>query len=59
MFRNQQDGNSGGGRGQGGGRALGPGGECVCPACGTRIPHQRGIPCNKTKCPKCGAVMAR
>ncbi|HBA54989.1 MAG TPA: hypothetical protein DCZ04_11210, partial [Syntrophorhabdus aromaticivorans] len=46
------------GRGQGGrigrmgGRALGPDGECVCPQCGERSPHQRGIPCFRQKCPK-------
>jgi len=38
---------------------LGPGGFCVCPACGTKIPHQRGIPCYQQKCPKCGQRMIR
>ncbi len=56
------------GRGQGcgmrGSKASGTGpqsgsAECVCPACGERIAHQRGIPCNQTKCPKCGQVMSR
>lgn len=57
---------SGTGRGQGrggmgrqGGRSLGPGGQCVCPACGKTAPHQRGVPCTQQKCPQCGAAMTR
>ena len=38
---------------------LGPGGECVCPACGTNVPHQAGVPCYNMKCPKCGIAMVR
>jgi hypothetical protein len=56
----------GGGRGQGqgpgrmgGGTGAGPGGDCVCPSCGHKVPHQVGQPCNKRKCPKCGATMTR
>jgi len=53
----------GGGQGQGSGRmggyGLGPGGDCVCPDCGAKVPHQRGVPCNSVKCPKCGAAMTR
>jgi len=49
-----------GGRGrQPDGFGLGPGGECVCPNCGTKIPHQRGVPCYEHRCPKCGQAMAR
>jgi len=48
-----------GGRGRMGGFGLGPGGECVCPRCGARVPHQRGIPCYSVKCPKCGSPMVR
>ncbi len=48
-----------GGRGRGGGFAAGTGGECICPSCGGRIPHQAGKPCFKQKCPKCGATMTR
>ncbi|MCK4505493.1 MAG: hypothetical protein KAW14_07750 [Candidatus Aegiribacteria sp.] len=54
----QRDGS--GGRGRGGGPyAAGPGGSCVCPACGHKIQHQPGQPCNKTTCPKCGTGMTR
>ena len=57
----------GGGRlsGQGGGRlggdqpGSGPGGECICPSCGTTTPHQRGIPCNSHTCPHCGTRMTK
>ena len=50
--------------GQGRGRSrkhfgLGPEGFCVCPECKTRIEHQTGIPCIKTKCPECGHLMVR
>ncbi|MBN1866800.1 NifB/NifX family molybdenum-iron cluster-binding protein [Candidatus Sumerlaeota bacterium] len=68
-------GRGGGGMGQGGGRgqgrgggrggrmggplAAGPAGECVCPQCGAKEPHERGTPCVGRKCPKCGAAMTR
>lgn len=42
-----------------GGNSAGPGGECICHACGYREPHQQGQPCNQKKCPKCGQTMAR
>jgi len=55
-----------GGQGQGGGPgrlggpfAAGPGGYCVCPECGHKIEHVAGKPCNRQKCPKCGAQMTR
>jgi len=48
-----------GGRMRGDRAGSGPGGQCVCPACGARVAHQAGIPCNKLKCPKCGAGMTR
>lgn len=49
----------GGRRGRMGGRGLGPDGECVCPQCGERTPHRRGVPCFEQKCPKCGTAMVR
>jgi len=55
------------GRGRGGGRlgrmggplAAGVGGTCLCPKCGHREPHGRGVPCAQRQCPKCGTAMAR
>ena len=48
------------GQGKGfGGNNPGPGGNCICPDCGERVPHQRGIPCSTVNCPKCGANMTR
>jgi Zn finger protein HypA/HybF involved in hydrogenase expression len=38
---------------------AGPGGNCLCPACKTKIDHQTGIPCYSVKCPKCGSKMVR
>jgi hypothetical protein len=52
---------SGMGRGMGRGRrgGAGPGGFCVCPACGTKVAHQAGAPCASMNCPKCGIRMVR
>lgn len=47
------------GRGRRGGRGLGPGGYCVCPSCGARVPHKLGAPCYSVSCPKCGTKMVR
>jgi predicted Fe-Mo cluster-binding NifX family protein len=48
------------GRGRmGGPRAGGPGGACVCPKCGHREPHERGVPCARRQCPKCKSAMTR
>ena len=43
----------------GGPEAAGPGGSCVCPKCGTTVPHSTGTPCSDRKCPECGASMGR
>ena len=54
---------AGAGRGRSMGRmsgsSLGPGGNCVCLSCGTKVAHQAGTPCNSMKCPKCGSTMVR
>lgn len=39
--------------------AAGPGGYCVCPACGYRKKHAAGNPCYSQKCAKCGTTMIR
>jgi len=38
---------------------MGAGGNCVCPKCAYVMPHQRGVPCQEARCPKCGAKMLR
>jgi len=30
---------------------------CVCPKCGYRTRHKRGVPCVKMKCPRCGSAL--
>ncbi len=53
-------GNRGAGfKGRMGGGSMGPSGECICPSCGQRVNHERGVPCNAIECPRCGASMAR
>jgi len=47
------------GRGLGGGYARGPGGNCICPNCGYKEPHQLATPCVTKKCPKCETPMTR
>jgi len=37
----------------------GPGGYCVCPQCGYKISHERGIPCSTLLCPKCKINLVR
>jgi hypothetical protein len=50
-----------GGRGRGGGnkQGSGPGGQCTCPQCGHKEPHQAGQRCIDLTCPKCGSKMIR
>ena len=50
-----------GGRGQMGGNKAGSGpeGDYVCPKCGKRMPHGRGVPCYGINCPNCGTKMTR
>lgn len=33
---------------------AGEGGNCICPNCGAKTPHQTGAPCYNQICPKCG-----
>jgi len=48
-----------GGRMSGNRPGSGPGGYCVCPACGEKIPHERGVPCYSQNCPRCGTRMVK
>ena len=50
---------SGGSSGYGSSGSGGPIGECVCPVCGTLLPHTVGVPCYEMTCPKCGTLMVR
>ena len=49
----------GGDRGPGGFGPVGPPANCICPKCGTVMPHRPGLPCFQTKCPRCGLPMTR
>jgi len=39
------------------GQGAGMANSCICPACGTKAPHERGIPCFQMTCPQCGKPM--
>ena len=46
------------GQGVGGDRQVDGGAAmCICPECGAKVEHERGVPCTETKCPECGAAM--
>ena len=47
------------GRMEGSRPGAGPEGNCVCPICGTKVPHQAGVPCYDLSCPGCGQNMIR
>lgn len=42
----------GGGKGRMGGNrpGAGPAGNCICPSCGAKVPHQVGVPCYNVNC---------
>ena len=48
-----------GGRGEKPYNQAGPPAECICPNCMETVPHQPGVPCFQTKCPKCGSPMVK
>jgi len=60
LFRGGR-GQGGGGRGRGGGNrpGSGPSGNCVCPKCGYKQPHQVGQRCMDIACPQCGTRMTK
>ncbi|MBD3252200.1 DUF134 domain-containing protein [Candidatus Pacearchaeota archaeon] len=47
------------GRGRMRGFSAGPDGNCICPKCGYRESHKKGVPCYQKKCPKCNNLMTR
>lgn len=57
MGSGRGSGRGGGFGGQGRRSGFGPSTYCVCPKCGTKVEHVRGVPCTETKCPKCGSYM--
>jgi len=40
-------------------KGAGPGGFCVCPQCGYKVSHQRGLPCSEMFCPYCQIPLKR
>jgi len=40
-------------------KGFGPGGYCICPKCGYKVEHKKGVPCATLKCIKCGTKMTR
>jgi predicted Fe-Mo cluster-binding NifX family protein len=45
--------------GSGPGRRSGTPDSCLCPVCGAKASHERGIPCFQVNCPQCGKPMVR
>jgi len=48
-----------GGRMGGNRPGAGPSGNCICPKCDAKVPHQKGTPCYNLNCPKCSTKMVR
>jgi cation diffusion facilitator family transporter len=40
-------------------KGAGPDGFCVCPQCGYKVSHKRGVPCPTIICPKCHIPLVR
>ncbi len=59
LFRGRRDQGGGRGRGTGNKPGSGPDGNCVCPKCGYKTPHQVAQRCLDLPCPKCGTKMIR
>jgi hypothetical protein len=57
--RRPEDNSGGRGRGRGNKPGIGPGGNCVCPNCGHKIPHKTGERCADVTCSECGTKMIR
>jgi hypothetical protein len=38
---------------------IGTGGLSICPKCGGKVAHRRGIPCQEERRPACGARLLR
>jgi len=46
-------------RGLGKRAGMRQGGDCICPRCDFRLPHQPGVPCSSLLCPHCEIRMVR
>jgi len=38
---------------------MGAEGYCICPKCGEKTAHNRGIPCQEEHCQNCGSKLLR